>query len=132
MRVLVATTLVGLACLVGGCAASGRGDDAQAVVQRFQTALHGRDGDAACAELSEDTSSKLEEQEGKPCEQAILGLELPTGEMSDSSVHVLSASVSLREGATLFLDEASDGWEISAAGCTPTAPGKPYDCELEN
>jgi hypothetical protein len=45
---------------------------------------------------------------------------------------VTSASVSLVGGATLFLDEASGGWEISAAGCRPSAPDRPFDCELED
>jgi hypothetical protein len=40
--------------------------------------------------------------------------------------------VSLLEGGTLFLDEGPGGWEISAAGCTPTAPELPFDCELED
>ncbi|MGH2715404.1 MAG: hypothetical protein ACRDM7_16230 [Thermoleophilaceae bacterium] len=42
-----------------------------------------------------------------------------------------TASVRLAEGGTTFLDEASDGWKVSAAGCEPTAPNLPYDCELE-
>ena len=41
--------------------------------------------------------------------------------MAKASVYVTSASVSLVDGNTLFLDEASDGWQVSAAGCRPSA-----------
>jgi hypothetical protein len=125
--------LIASAGLVAGCGVGQRDDDASAVVQRFQAALDGSDGAAACAELSQATSDALEQQEQEPCEDAILGLELPTGgEVGDTSVEVTSASVSLLEGATLFLNEGSRGWEISAASCTPTAADLPFDCELED
>jgi hypothetical protein len=124
--VLAATTL----CT--GCGASDRAPDAAAVAERFQTAVESDDGKAACAELSEEAASKLEQQEGAPCEEAILRLELPTGaDAAKTRVYVTSASVSLAEGGTLFLNEASDGWEVAAAGCRPTAPELPFDCELE-
>jgi hypothetical protein len=123
--------VLALACLGAGCAE--RSDDAAAVVERFQTALDRRDGAGACAELSEGTASALEQQEGHPCGQVILDLDLAAGgEVADTSVYVTSASVSLRGRGTLFLDEASDGWEISAAGCGPSAPDRPLDCELED
>jgi hypothetical protein len=129
----VSAIAIALAGLCAACGTAERSDDATAVVERFQAALDASDGMAACAELSEETSTTLEQQEGDPCDEAILAIELPPGrEVSDTSVYVTSASVSLLEGGTLFLDEASDGWEISAAGCTPTAPELPYDCELEN
>ncbi len=131
MPALAILVLLALACLCAGCAE--RSDDAAAVVERFQTALDGRDGAGACAELSEGTASALEQQEGHPCGQAILDLDLARGgEVAGTSVYVTSASVSLRDAGTLFLDEASDGWEISAAGCRPSAPDRPLDCELED
>ena len=122
-----------VACFCAGCGASNRAPDAAAVAERFQTALDARDGEAACAELSEQASSKLEQQEDSPCEQAILALELPTGTAAaNTSVYVTSASVSLTQGGTLFLDEAPEGWQVSAAGCRPTAPELPSYCELED
>jgi hypothetical protein len=128
---LAIVVLLALACLCAGCGE--RSDDAAAVVERFQTALDGRDGAGACAELGERTASALAQQEGNPCGQAILDLDLVAGgEVADTSVYVTSASVSLRGGGTLFLNEASEGWEISAAGCRPSAPERPYDCELED
>jgi hypothetical protein len=120
------------AALCAGCGASDRAPDAAATVERFQAALAAHDGEGACAQLSEETRSKLERQEGKPCEQAVLELELPAGGAARrTSVYVTSASVTLDKGGTLFLDEGAHGWEIAAAGCRPTAPELPLDCELE-
>jgi hypothetical protein len=123
------------ACLVlaaTGCGASDRKSDAEAVAERFHAAIAEEDGRAACAELSEETATTLEQQEGTPCEEAVLGLELPRdGAAAETGVYVTSAFVDLVAGGTTFLDEGPGGWKVSAAGCTPTAPNLPYDCELE-
>jgi hypothetical protein len=133
VRSFATALLFGLAASVGGCGTAQRADDVRAVAERFQSALEADDGAAACAELSEETSEALEQQEGSPCEEAILGLELPDGtELGGADVDVTSAAVKVLEGGTLFLDEGPRGWEISAAGCTPTAPDLPLDCALEN
>ena len=122
-----------LAVAFGGCGASDREADAAVVAERFHAALEQRDGDAACAELSEVTASKLEQQEEMPCEEAVLELELPRGGTAAvTEVYVTSASVALAEGGTTFLDEGPEGWKVSVAGCTPTAPDLPYDCLLED
>jgi hypothetical protein len=121
-----------VALAVTGCGASDRASDAAAVAERFHAAVGEGDGRAACAELSEETAGGLEQQEGMPCEEAVLSLELPgDGTAARTGVYVTSASVDLVEGGTTFLDEGAQGWKVSAAGCTPTAPDLPYDCELE-
>jgi hypothetical protein len=118
--------------LLGACGASDRAPDAAATTERFHAALEAQDGGGACALLAPQTASKLEQQEGAPCQEAILELELPTGATAaKTSVYVTSAAVSLTEGGQTFLDEFADGWRVSAAGCVPTAPDLPYDCELE-
>jgi len=118
---------------IAGCGTADREDDAAAVAQHFHSALEAGDGGAACADLSPETASKLEQQEKKPCEQAILTLELQKGgSVADSRVYVTSAFTTLAQGGTDFLDEGPSGWRVSAAGCEPTAPSQPYDCELEN
>jgi hypothetical protein len=135
VRSFATALLFGLAVSVSvaGCGTAQRADDARAVAERFQSALDGDDGAAACAELSEETSKALEQQEGSPCEEAILEVELPDGtELGDAEVAVTSAAVPVLEGGRLFLDEGPGGWEIAAAGCTPTAPDLPLDCALEN
>lgn len=120
-----------LVCMSAGCGSSGRASDAAVAAERFHAAIGERDGAAACSELREETATKLEQQEEKPCEEAVLSLDLTArARVAETSVYVTTASVALEEGGTLFLDEAADGWEVSAAGCRPTAPDLPYDCEL--
>jgi hypothetical protein len=127
-----ALAALALACALAGC---GTGDDersASEVVERFQTAIGQRDGEAACAELTETAASTLEDQEQSPCDEAILSLDLPAGgSVADVRVYVTSAVVDRAGGGTAFLDETPDGWRISAAGCMPDQPGHPYECELE-
>ena len=121
-----------LAIAVTGCGTGEREDDAAAVAERFHAALDSGDGQAACTELSEETASKLESQEQKPCEEAILTLELPKGgTVAVKRVEMRSAFAGLAEGGADFLDEGPEGWKISAAGCEPTAAEQPYECELE-
>ena len=123
-----------LAALCAAGAGCGRGDaerESRQVAERFHSAVERGDGRAACDELSEATASELESQEGKPCEQAVLTLELGGGKPAAARVFLTSASVDLLEGGTDFLDETSDGWKLSAVGCTPV-PGEPHDCELED
>jgi hypothetical protein len=130
--VVALVAVLALLAALSGCGASGRGSDAAATVERFQAALEQRDGQTACAQLDEDTSSKLEQEQGMPCEQAIFELELPAGgQAGKASVYVTSASVAVDQGGTVFLNEAPSGWEVTSAGCRPTAPDLPLDCELE-
>ena len=129
-RVALAACLSSLA--LAGCGAGERADDAAAVAERFHAALQAGDGQAACDELSEETASKLEQQEKKPCEEAVLELDLPKGAtVSETSVDITSAVATLAEGGADFLDEGPDGWKVAATGCVPTLPDQPYDCELE-
>ena len=89
-----------------------------AVTEQFHAALEQDDGQAACDELSEETASKLEQEEGKPCEEAILELDLPKGgTVALRRVETRSAYADLAEGSADFLDEGAGGWKISAAGC---------------
>lgn len=129
VALLVCLLLLALA----GCGTADREDDATAVAQRFHAALERGDGQSACDALSEETASKLEQEEKKPCEQAIVSLDLPKGgTVADARVYMTSAFAQLAEGGTDFLDEGPEGWKVSAAGCEPTAPSQPYDCPLEN
>jgi hypothetical protein len=127
---------LGLVCILAiglvGCATEDSEREAAAVVERFHAALERRDGQRACRQLSEEAASKLEQQEERPCETAILMLELPAGGTATrTEVYLRSASVDLAQGGTTFLSEGSSGWKVSAAGCDPTGPDLPYDCELE-
>ena len=121
-----------LALAVAGCGTDERADDAAAVAERFHAALGSGDGQAACDELSEETASKLEQQEQKPCEEAILELELAKGgTVALLDVEIRSAYAGLAEGSVDFLNEGPEGWKISAAGCREVTHEHPYECELE-
>jgi hypothetical protein len=132
-RLAPVATLLALACAAcTGCGLGDRERDAAAAAGRFQSALEREDGRAACRELSAETARTLEQQEQAPCDQAILDLDLPRdAPRGVATVYLLSASVDLRGGAVTFLDEEPAGWKVAAAGCLPTEPGHPYDCELE-
>lgn len=128
-RITCALAIASLICLAG-CGTSDDERGARLSVDRFEAALEAADGAKACEQVSEETASKLEGSQKKPCEQAILSLDLaPSREIVDASVWVTSAQVQL-DGDTLFLDETPAGWKISAAGCE-SRPNAPYECELE-
>ncbi len=121
-----------LALTAAGCGAGDREDDVAAVAERFHAALQSGDGQAACGELNEETASKLEQQEKKPCEEAILELDLPKGgTVALRRVELRSGYAGLAEGSADFLDEGPEGWKVSAAGCRQVTPGRPFECELE-
>jgi hypothetical protein len=122
-----------LALSVGACGTGDRKHDAASVSTRFHAALESGDGQAACGGLSEETASALEQQEKKPCEEAILTLDIPKGGTpAVERVEITSAYIGLAEGSADFLDEGPEGWKISAAGCRPgSSTDQPYDCELE-
>ena len=128
--------LIVLACfaalVLSACGTGAREDDAAAVSKRFHAALEAGDGRAACAELSEETASKLEQQDRMPCEKAILAARIPKGGApAVERVEITTAYVALGDGSADFLDQGPDGWRISAAGCRPTGADTPYACELE-
>ncbi|MDQ3934459.1 MAG: hypothetical protein M3340_07490 [Actinomycetota bacterium] len=128
-----------LVVIVAGIAAAvaiglARGSDdgaAGETVERFARAIQSRDGAAACRELTGPARSALEEQERRPCEEAIVELELSGGEVTHVDVAETSAAVDLSEGDRSYLDDTPSGWRISAAGCKPR-PNLPYECELES
>jgi hypothetical protein len=130
-RATLATALA-IACVVGvGCGADEE-RDARVVAERFYEALDRGDGSAACGELSATTADAVERQEQASCEEAILRLDLPRGAVAaEARVYLRSASVDLAGGGVTFLEEGPAGWTVSAAGCTPSAPSRPYDCQLE-
>jgi hypothetical protein len=121
-----------LALALAGCGTGERADDASAVAESFHAALESGDGQAACDELSEETASELEQEEQKPCDEAILELDLPKGgTVALRDVQMRSAYAGLAEGSVDFLNEGPQGWKVSAAGCRSVTPNRPYECELE-
>lgn len=126
----VAVLVVG-AAMVAGCGAGASEQDVTTVVQRFQEALAHRDGAAACAQLTPSTREAVAKDEGAPCRDALLKLDLDGGgPVGDADVYMTNGFARVGDRAA-FLDQTPNGWRISAAGCTPTRDDLPYDCELE-
>jgi len=128
-----AVTVVAAALL----ASCGTADDraaSRAVVERFGAALQRGDGAAACALLSQDAIKALEQQEGKPCPDAVTSLKLGGRTVTRVQVYVTNAKVDLAGGASAFLGRATDGWRLSDVGCRPSEgkpADRPLDCDLE-
>jgi hypothetical protein len=110
-----------------------RGADDQAAgdtVQRFVAELEGGDARAACNELSANTREELESEEAAECEQALPELDLSLGDVTKVDAAETSATVELSEGGSVYLEETSKGWRITAVGCQPR-PAEPDDCEVQ-
>jgi hypothetical protein len=117
--------------LAAGCGTDEKERDVIWVSDRFHAALEEDDGAGACSRLTEETVETLEQEEMAPCPDAILELDLPAGaRASRADFYVTSAYAELAGGDTVFLDQGPEGWRISAAGCTPSEPERPFDCEL--
>ena len=117
--------------LLSGCSGSA-GDDAAAAsaAAAFESALSSGDGDAACALLTANTRTVLEDDEQAPCAGAITALGLDAGgEVERSRAYARAAQVLLTNDV-LFLALEPAGWRVNAAGCTARVD-RPYLCELE-
>lgn len=143
MRSTFAIFLFTLAVIVTGLAVYSalgivrNSDDpaAGAAVSAFGDALKQRDGAGACALLSKEAQSKLEDERRKPCEQAIVEIasEVEPGDaVTSANVAESSAFVRTSGGPAFFLDKAGSSWKLSAAGCTKQAGDAPYSCALES
>lgn len=120
--------------LLSGCdSRSGDRNQATETVTGFLAAVEQGDGERACALLSEATRQTLEDEEGKPCAEAVTTLDLKPSPAVETDVYLTSAEVHLQDGQNAFLDETAGQWRISAAGCRPE-PGEeaPQSCEVED
>jgi len=117
-----------------GCGRDGDRRDVQLVTERFFTALQRDDGTLACAQLSSDTRSELESQEGKPCREAITGLGLRGARITRVQVFLTNAKADLADGDSVFLGFTPQGWRLSAIGCEPQddkPADRPFDCSVQ-
>jgi hypothetical protein len=123
-----------LALLMLALCGCGRSGDRQAVRDAavgFYEAVEGHDGERACSLLSADTRTALEDQESESCDRAVEHLDLTGGPVAAVSVYSTEASVELRGGDTVFLQDTREGWRVAAAGCRPNAHEEPADCEVQ-
>jgi hypothetical protein len=123
-----APALAVLSVLVVGCGGGQREADSLAAAGAFLAAIDRGDAAAACAMLAPRTREELVASERSSCEEAMGGMELATGQVREAQVWADRAQVK-GDGGTLFLMEFSDGWKVSAAGCTFRGE-RPYECVL--
>jgi hypothetical protein len=125
-----------LAVVLGaaGCAPAGDEAAVRSVTNRFFSAVASGDGEGACAQLSGDTRSALESQEGKPCREAILEVGLQAAAVSQVHVYIVDAMVELADGDAVFVGQGQEGWRLSAVGCSESGKpaDRPYDCDVED
>jgi hypothetical protein len=119
------------AAIVVGLMRAADDPGARRAAERFSAALAARDGAAACAELDEHAVAALEEQEGEGCGEAILALELASGAIARVEVAERAGKADVGGEETVFLEQGTEGWRITALGCRPVK-GHPYDCEVES
>jgi hypothetical protein len=132
------SSVIGLLLVLGlgatGCGRSEDREQATAVAERFFTAVESGDGDGACEQLSVDTREKLEQDEQKPCREAIGEQDIRPGAPARVDVFLTNAEAELDNGDSAFLSQTQEGWRLSAVGCKPGAgppSEEPMDCELE-
>jgi len=123
-------TMVVSGVLMSGCAAQS-GDPAVDRASHFYAAIAAKDAAAACADLASEARKALEQQEGKPCEDAILDQDLPEA-VEHGKAHVYGSMVQVAyANETAFLSRYGDGWLLTAVGCPPVSGDKPHDCAIE-
>jgi len=124
--------LLGIAALT--LAACGRSTDeatVRATAVSFYAAVGDHHGAAACARLTADTRQALEQQESAPCARAVEQLKLSGRRAGSVRLYEGEAAVELRGADTVYLEDTSSGWRVSAAGCRGEASDKPAQCELQ-
>jgi hypothetical protein len=132
MRLPAWTSAAALVLVLAACGTGPSQEESERVVDRFQTAIGSRDGQAACAQLTDHLRTALETEERRPCQAAIVGLGLNgLGRAARTRVYMTSALVNVEGSGDAFLDQTPDGWRISAAGCL-RASGQEYQCRLED
>ncbi|WP_079407402.1 hypothetical protein [Streptomyces sp. 3211] len=131
MRPIVVRLLLPLLCLaLTGCATGAeRSRAAGAAAAAFERALADRDTALGCETLAPGTREELEQEQ--PCPTALQGLQL-TGAREPAQAAVVYGSQArvVYPHDSVFLALFTDGWKVTAAGCTPRQ-GRPYRCELK-
>jgi hypothetical protein len=131
----MAIVLLAIGCASTGCGGGTDVAEVRAVSESFWAAVEAQDGERACAQLSPQTRAQLEEQEQRQCREAITGVRLEPGSVTQVQVYMLNAIVELSNGEAEFLEQGKEGWRLSALGCTPQKDKPrdlPYDCQVED
>jgi hypothetical protein len=125
---IVAALLIAVVSLAG--CSSGNDDAATRAVERLHASLRAEDGSAACDLLSDDAQQELADAQGSSCETAVMEAGLPdSGQVVEVKVYGTTAQVRYDQDV-VFLAEFTDGWKVTAAGCSARADA-PYDCQVQ-
>jgi hypothetical protein len=119
---------------LAGCGTSDDRAQVSATTQRFYAALARHDGAGACSQLSDATIKSIEQQESKPCAQAVRALGLQPGRVTRARVYITNAIVNLTGDQVAFLGREPTGWKLSAVGCKfdqGKPRDRPADCDAE-
>jgi hypothetical protein len=130
--VVIATGLAAYSAL--GIVRNSDDPAAGAAVTAFGRALRQNEGARACALLSSNTQSRVEQERKKPCREGIVEIASdvqPNGRLTRVDVAESSGFVTTADGSAFFVDKTSAGWKLSAAGCKPQAGDAPYSCALQ-
>jgi hypothetical protein len=128
--------LPALTCLatIAGCGGQGGQDAANAAAAAEQFAAAAQAAPAtACRLLAPQTRKELmsTSAQGGTCDQALSEQKLPSATgPGRADVYGKDAIVHLR-GDTVFLARFTQGWLVTAAGCTLDEPDRPYDCAVK-
>lgn len=99
------------------------------VADAFLTAVAAQP-DSACALLAPGTRQEVEDTAGS-CAEGLDEVDAAgAGRVADVEVYGLDAIVRL-ENDTVFLAFFDNGWLVTAAGCTPEAPERPFTCDVK-
>jgi hypothetical protein len=134
VRLLATITVLG-ALLACGCGRDAARDQIRSTTAGFFADLGRKDGQSACAALSPNAVSQLEQQEQGSCDTSITELGLAGAAIRSVEVYAGNAKVDLTNGASAFLERRTAGWRISAVGCRATEgppTSHPMHCELED
>lgn len=124
-------TLVATAVLGGlaGCESSPQRSDVQAVAIRFVTAVQDKQGQAACALLTQNAEESVSGATDVPCATAIENVKEQGVQVRSVQVWGDAAQVQLGSD-TVFLRRLSAGWQVRAAGCQ-SQPKAAYKCDVD-
>jgi hypothetical protein len=119
----------GAAVLLTACSSSQSGD-VSITAQKFYSAVADLDGPTACALLSPDARTELEQSAGKACAEGVLEEALPESTRHERA-RVYGTMAIVRAGDdTMFLSRFPTGWLITAVGCQLTERAERYDCTV--
>ena len=122
----------GTLLVLAACGNSADVREARLAAAGLYSAVQAKRGPAACRRLTAQARRALEDQQRRPCPEAVVELELSQPRVLSVSVFATGAAARMAGGDTVFLDDTRRGWRVSAAGCRPAGADRPYDCEVES